>query len=82
MAGPDDLPDGWEIAGWESPGGDWRNTEESDPMPTGDDLSDSYQIVVSFEREDGSFDYYSIMGGVDDWEGLADAIADLEAEYG
>jgi hypothetical protein len=39
-------------------------------------------IVVRFTDSDGVDHYYSIMDGVDDWEGLADAIADLDEEYG
>lgn len=79
---PDGFPDGWEIAGWEDPSdGSWKNTEEGDPLPTVDDLADSYQIVVS-HVEDGVTSYYSIMYGVDGWDGLEDAIYDIDEEYG
>jgi hypothetical protein len=82
VADSGDLPEGWEVAGWEDKDGDWVNAEESGRDPTGDELVDSYQTVVSVRRDDGTVDYYSIMGGVDEWEGLLDAIEDLEDMYG
>lgn len=82
MAGPDDLPDGWEVAGWETADNEWVNAEEENRDPTNEDLVDSYQTVVSFRDDSGEVHYYSIMGGVDEWEGLLDAIEDLEGEYG
>jgi hypothetical protein len=82
VADSGDLPEGWEVAGWEDKDGNWQNTEQGDPEPTGDDLVDSYQTVVSHRDEDGKVHYYTVSGGVDEWEGLLDAIEDLEDIYG
>jgi hypothetical protein len=82
MTGPGDLPEGWEVAGWETADNEWVNAEEENRDPTNAELVDSYQTVVSFRDDSGEVHYYSIMGGVDEWEGLLDAIEDLEGEYG
>lgn len=82
MDGPEDLPEGVEVAGWETAHGEWVNAEELGITPSDFDLEESYWTVVSFWTDDGELVYKSIMGGVDGWEGLEDAIADLMEEYG
>lgn len=79
---PDSWPDGWDIAGWEDGQGQWHNTESGDRIPEGGELWDTEQIVVHIQDEQGVDHYYSIMGGVDDWDGLMDAIDDIIEEYG
>jgi hypothetical protein len=80
MASYDDLPDGWDIAGWRD-GPDWQNTEEGAPFPDDHDLAMTDQITVSRLDDKGNLEYFSIMGGVDGYDGLMDAIADLDDEY-
>jgi hypothetical protein len=81
LAGPNDLPGDAFVAGWEDVNGRWMNTEDGDPQPSERDLQDSYWTVVSWTNDIGETVYKSIMGGVEDWDGLADAIQDLMDEY-
>lgn len=81
MSDHKDLPEGWEVAGYEGSDG-WQNPEKGDPEPTDHDLIYSYQTVVSFEDENGDKQYYTIWGGVEDWDGLYDAIEHLIEMYG
>jgi hypothetical protein len=75
------LPDGWDIAGWEHDG-EWFNTEEGDRVPQDAELADSEWIVVSYLDDDEVLHYWSIMDGVDEYDGLIDAIAELADVYG
>lgn len=82
MAGINDGPEGVEIAGWENQWGEWENTEQGDDPPTEFDLSDTYQVVISFRDDDGNVQYRSIMGGAEDWADFWDMVDDLLEEYG
>lgn len=81
MAESSDLPPGWEVIGWETKDGEWMNPQQGDSLPDGDELVDSYQTVVEYTDDEGLTHTYSVMGGVDEWEGLIDAIHDLEDKY-
>lgn len=76
-----ELPEGWAVAGYEGHD-DWVNVEAGGESPTDYDLVHSYTTVVSYTDDGGNTEYFTIHGGVDEWEGLLDAIADLEDAYG
>lgn len=82
MGYPGDFPEDWAIAGWETPGGEWNNTEAGDRLPEGFELEDSDRIVVSYTDSDNVVHYWTIHDGVDDWDGLLDAIDDMGDRYG
>lgn len=79
---PDNFPDAWDIAGWGDRNGTWFNPEDGDRLPDGDELRTSETVVVSYLDNDNVVHYYSVMDGVDGYEGLIDAIEDLYEEYG
>lgn len=77
----DDLPDGWDIAGWEH-GADWIDVQNGGPLPNDNDLIYSDQVVLSFTDDEGETSYYTVHGGFDEDFSIEDAIADLSEVYG
>lgn len=84
----DDLPPGWEIAGWGDLEGkhpdkeQWSNVEAGGDLPSGTELIYADAIVVKHTDENGNAQYHTIVYGVDEWEGLIDAINDIIEQYG
>lgn len=75
-----DLPNGWELAGWDDRG-EWQNTEAGGEYPSDDDLADTDRIVISIRDENDEIQYYTIPHGVDGWDGLEDAIDHILGLY-
>jgi hypothetical protein len=75
-------PDDWYIAGYEGADGNWYDVEAGDQLPDFEDIQLGDEMVVAFTDDDDVTHYWTLHGGFEDYEAIADAIADLADLYG
>lgn len=71
-----------EVAGIRDQGGGYDSYEDSGYIPNDHDLIEADHIVISFRDEQDMVHYVTLPFGVDGWDGLEDALADIYERYG
>lgn len=72
----------WAMTGWKDFGGTWHDIDKGEPLP--DDPHDVNAFTFHYVSDAGDDVYYTPVdpAGFEDWDAIADAIADTLDRYG